>query len=452
MINQERIGMRKSIGMAALALGAICVAGCGAGAGGDVIITAQVDTIAGVERWSYPGSEGRTLSAAIDTVALIGGAMEDDDAYQFNQVTGMGLAGDAAGNLYVLDRMGRRILKYDSRGRFLGRFGRGGNGPGELGSPIAIALGPGDSIWVADIGNWRFVIYPQDEGESRSIPFSGGPAAPSVGFTFRGEDMLHDFRQLGLMRMMGGGAGGSQAGPPSGPPSEPPRAVLRTIVAGEAPDTLWRSRPPAQDIAQSGGSNERIMIRMQRTFEPALHWAAFADGGIATADSADYVLHLVSATGQLARRIERDLPARAVTEADKEAARERVRERTSSGGGIRIAFGSGGGAPPPAAPAPTALLEQQLNAMTFAPVVPRITGLRVDPADRLWVGVSLESAGETDRIDIFDRSGGLLAQIDGQSLPTAFIGPDLAVRVVKDEFDVEQILIYRVPALGQIES
>lgn len=453
--------MRRKIGVAALMIGVAGVAGCGAGTGGDAVVTAQVDTVAGVERWSYPGSEGRALNAEIDTVALIGGAMEDDDAYQFNQVTGMGLVGDAAGNLYVLDRMGRRVLKYDSQGRFLARFGRGGNGPGEVASPIAIALGPGDSIWVADIGNWRFVVYPQDEGESRSLPFSNGPAAPGVGFTFRGEGVLHDFRQLGIMRAMAGPAGGARAGAPrdaapapgapAGPPSEPPRAILRMTTEGEIRDTLWRSQPPAQDIAQAGGSNERVMIRMQRTFEPALHWAAFADGGIATADSADYVLHLVDATGQVTRIIERDLPARAVTEADKEAAREKVRERLTSGGGIRITVGGGGGGPQAAATS-AMLQEQQLKAMTFAPVIPRITGMRVDPADRLWVGVSLESAGETDRIDIYDRSGKLLAQIAGQPLPTTFFGQDLAARVVRDELEVEQILIYRIPALGQLAS
>jgi hypothetical protein len=145
------------------------------------------------------------------------------------------------------------------------------------------------------------------------------------------------------------------------------------------------------------------------------------------------------------RRIDRDLPARAVTEADKERAREQVRERMRSGGGIRITVGGGGGGGGQAAAAAAAMQEEQLRSMTFAPVVPRITGLRIDPADRLWVGVSLESAGETDRIDIYVRDGRLLTQLMGEPLPTTFFGPDLAARVVRDELEVEQILIYRVP-------
>jgi hypothetical protein len=435
--------MRRMLGVAALAVWAGYLAGCGAGSGGDLVVIAQVDTVAGVERWRYPGMEGPALRGAVDTLALIGGAMEDDDAYHFNQVTGMGLVGDAAGNLYVLDRMGTRVLKYDSRGRYLAKFGRSGNGPGELGSPAGIAIGPGESIWVADLGNWRFVIYPLDEGEARNLAFGDGPAMPGVGFTFRDGGMLHDFRQLQIMRMAMA-RGGSGAPPPL--PQEPPRAVLRTTMDGQVLDTLWLSQPPAQDVAQSGGSNNRTVIRMQRTFEPSLYWAAFSDGGIAISDTADYALHLVDATGGVTRLINRDLPAREVTEADKEEAREKLRERMRSGGGLRVTIGGGGGSPQAAAVA-AALQEEQLRSMTFAPVVPRITGLRVDPADHLWVGVSLESAGETDRIDIYDREGQLLAQLDGQPLPTTFFGSGLAARVVRDKLEVEQILIYRLPPL-----
>jgi hypothetical protein len=446
--------MRKMIGAAALAILAGNAAGRGAGPGGEPAILAQVDTIAGVERWLYPGSEGPALRAAIDTVALIGGALVDDDAYQFNQVTGLGLAGDAAGNLYVLDQMGKRVLKYDSRGKYLGRFGRAGNGPGELGSPIGLALGPGDSIWVADMTNGRLIIYPQDGGEARTMALGEGPIMPGVGFALRHGGVLHDFRAFNLMRM----AAERRSGTPPATPQEPPRVVQRLSGDGTLLDTLWLYQPPEPVVAQSGGSNNRVMMRMQRAFEPALNWAAFSDGAIATSDTADYILHLVDHAGKVVRRIERDLPARAVTEADREAARVRAQEQMQGGGGMRVAItvGNGGGTSissgGPAMPAASALIEAQLKAMTFAPVIPRITGLRVDPADRLWVGVSLENAGETDRIDIYDRKGKLLTQLTGQPLPTTFFGPDLAARVVKDELEVEQILIYRIPtAFGSQE-
>lgn len=439
--------MRKLFGAATLVILAGQLTGCGAGARSEGIVTAQIDTVAGVERWHYPGSDGPTLRAKIDTIALIGGAEVDDDAYHFNQVVGIGLEGDAAGNLYVLDRMGRRVLKYDSQGRHLGTFGRGGTGPGELGSPIGVAIGPGDSIWVADLTNGRFVIYPQDGGESRSVVVAaGGLIMPGAGFTFRGDVALHDFRQRALPGM----GGPRPAGGPPQLPQEPPRVIVRMGTDGVASDTLWVKEVPQPEVKQTGGGDRVMVVMMQRTFEPALHWAAFADGGIALADSAEYIIHLVDADGRIRRRIDRDLPAREVTEADKEAARERLRERAQSGGGVRVSVTSGsGGTQTTATTGSFAMTQAQLDAMTFAPVIPRITGIRIDQADRIWVGVSVDNPEETDRIDIYDREGRLLTQLFGHALPTTFFGADLAARVVKDDYDVEQILIYRSPFTGE---
>jgi hypothetical protein len=450
--------MRNKIAVAAAAAWLGVLAGCGAGPGADVVITAQVDTISGVERWIYPGEAGAPNPWQLDTVALIGGAMVDDDAYQFNGVPrDLGLAGDADGNLYVLDQMGSRVLKYDAHGRYLGRFGRKGNGPGELGSPVGLALGPGDSIWVADMTNGRLVIYPQDGGEPRSMALGEGPIMPGVGFALRRGGVVHDFRPFTMMRM----TADRRAGAPPAPPREQPRVVQRMSPGGTVLDTLWLYQPPEPIVAQSGGSDNRVMVRTSRAFEPTLNWAAFSDGGIATSDSAEYILHLVDHEGNLVRRIQRDLPAREVTEADKEIARNRLKERMASGGGMRVAITVGGGGgggvsissgSGPAMPAASALMEAQLKAMTFAPVVPRIIGVRVDPADRLWVGVSLENPGDTDRIDIYDREGRLIKELTGQPLPEAFLTPDLAVRLVQDEFEVEQILIYRLPRLDTVSG
>ena len=57
------------------------------------------------------------------------------------------------------------------------------------------------------------------------------------------------------------------------------------------------------------------------------------------------------------------------------------------------------------------MMEKRLEALTFAESVPRITGLAIDGSDRLWVGVSVNRPGETDRIDVYGRDGGLLGEI-----------------------------------------
>lgn len=155
----------------AFSLVVLCTA-CGAadrsasdGAGSAV--AAAIDTVGGIERLTYPGTGGPRLAWSFDTVAIIGEAFGTEE-YQFDRVTAAGLAGDADGNVYVLDLAGSRVLKYGPDGRYLGSWGREGGGPAELGRPVALALGPGTP------SGWRTPATGATPG-SRSTAASPGP-------------------------------------------------------------------------------------------------------------------------------------------------------------------------------------------------------------------------------------------------------------------------------------
>jgi hypothetical protein len=60
-----------------------------------------------------------------------------------------GLAVDAAGTMYVLERMERRVSVFAPDGRLLRRFGKRGQGPGEFETPMSIGL-HSDTLWVSD--------------------------------------------------------------------------------------------------------------------------------------------------------------------------------------------------------------------------------------------------------------------------------------------------------------
>jgi streptogramin lyase len=64
-----------------------------------------------------------------------------------------GIATDASGSLWVVDRANARVMKYDSNGNYLMQFGSFGSGNGQFNDPRGIAIAPNGTIWVSDMGN-----------------------------------------------------------------------------------------------------------------------------------------------------------------------------------------------------------------------------------------------------------------------------------------------------------
>jgi len=82
-----------------------------------------------VLRDSFPGSE-----------------QEKEDVYLYQ---GVSVAKDEAGHILALDFKAKTVLEFQPNGRFVRKFGRGGQGPGEFGFPVKI-LCHGKSRYVLD--------------------------------------------------------------------------------------------------------------------------------------------------------------------------------------------------------------------------------------------------------------------------------------------------------------
>jgi predicted membrane-bound mannosyltransferase/DNA-binding beta-propeller fold protein YncE len=76
--------------------------------------------------------------------------------------TPLGLALDASGNVYVVDSGNSRIQKFDPRGRPLGAVGVPGAGPGQFNQPSDIAVDAAGNIYVADTWNHRIQKFTPD--------------------------------------------------------------------------------------------------------------------------------------------------------------------------------------------------------------------------------------------------------------------------------------------------
>jgi hypothetical protein len=399
-----------------LLLLAFVTAACGADTPAPGPLLAVVDTVNGVERLSYPADPAAPLPWRFDTLSVIGGAMVDDENYQFEGVPSDGLAGNAQGHLFVLDGQGKRILRYDENGAFVQRYGREGSGPGELRMPISIALGPGDSLWVPDMLNRRITIFDPAGAGSRIIGGAVDERMIVSGLSLGGGSYYRTGETF--MASANRQAEGQALVP-----------LVRHAPDGVPLDTVWRHRPPPTTEIQFYLGGTRVTRRLVPAYAPAFRWAPLSDGRVVVSDSANYVLHIVLPNGTIERTIRRDPPARPVTEADKEAARERERSL-----------------PPPRFPGIPAdaqeFRDKGAEHMTFAPTIPRITALLIDGRDRIWVGVSVEKPETTECIDVYDAAGRLLGEIrDPAFFPHLLYGPDLAALVTKDEFDVQQVVV-----------
>jgi len=395
---------------------AFSLAACGESAEAPDRLQATIDTVDGVQRLTYSEAGAVELAWRFDTVAVIGGFEASGEDYQFDQVGAGGLVGDRDGNLYVLDEGGKRVLGYDASGALIGSWGRDGNGPGEFANPGGLAVAPDGTLWVTDDGNRRVTLLPRHEGrEPASIPLAESAGAVS-GHIALVEDGLYGV--LMTFRFS-----------PGDDSSPPPMSLVHINLEGAYDDTLWTAERPPMDMVEARTGNQMIMMLIQQAFAPGFYWERLADGTFAVVEGPEYVIHLLDADGNEVRRIRRDPPARAPTVQDMEREREHQRDMAAPGN----------------IPGAAQLMEKRLEALTFAERIPRITGLALDTRDRLWVGVSVDTPGETERIDVYDRDGALLGEIRApEFFPDLFYGDGLAARLTRDELDVQQIVVYRL--------
>jgi hypothetical protein len=136
-----------------------------------------VDTVDGIERLTYPETRAADLAWAFDTTVTIGGYSVDDPNYQFGSLAPFRVASDDRGNVYVFDSDAIRVLAYAPDGTYIGQWGGEGGGPGEIGGSFVggIAVGPGDTLWIADRPNARFTMIPLHDRSGRPRCRFGSP-------------------------------------------------------------------------------------------------------------------------------------------------------------------------------------------------------------------------------------------------------------------------------------
>lgn len=399
-----------------------------------------------------PGSDGgpmgldapdAPLELAASPVYRLGG-FDAEGWEQFGRVTNV--AFDGAGNLHILDAQAMQVTVVDPSGTRLRTLGRPGGGPGEFGAPLGMAVFPDGRVVVSDIGNRGLVVFRGDGSFDRVVPFEGTAIAGGI-LALPPDRVL---QAGGGIRMSIRGPG--SAGPPATPTTRP---VQAWSLDGGPPETLheaWLMPPPdapdGPSTTLAGPSGQRITLSSVsplRAFEPGLHVQPLPDGRLAVADSVGYRIRILR-DGAVDAVIERPIPPVAVTPGIQEAERRRRIASLESGGTqsrVVVMGGSGGGA----APIDVSEMERQrIEGMVFAPEIPVIARVGVDPAGRLWVERSGAEPGEDGPTDLVTPDGRYLGTIapDGMRIPSAF-GPDgLVAYLERDEYDAAVVVVLRL--------
>jgi YD repeat-containing protein len=138
--------------------------------------------------WVTDGGNNRVqeFSSAGTYMTQFGGVYGEGSSANGKFRTPAGIAHDATGNIFVVDRGNNRVEKFSSTGTYLAKFGENGAGPGQLKLPSGIAVDASGRIWVGDTYNNRteeFTLPSLDSRVAQTVYYSAAANAayPSCG-------------------------------------------------------------------------------------------------------------------------------------------------------------------------------------------------------------------------------------------------------------------------------
>ena len=330
------------------------------------------------------------------------------------------------GRLIVSDLRDKTLQLIDLTAGRTTPIGREGSGPTEWGLPTRVLAMPGDSTYVVDLLNSRFLVVAPDGRAVKTFSPAAEEAMQTVTRGGAGGDARGGAG--GPIRMMGLGGGllGARwtdsrgrmyfTGMPIafGPDGQPQQVdsvpILRQSPGAASHDTVAYVKVAAGSASVSGGRNNmQFRIGGGRPFENGDDWTVFPDGRVAIARVTGYRVDIVQPNGQVVRGTPvRYTPVR-VTEADKQQWRDAQRNRTMIS---MTADERGGGAPQRSVQ--TGASSGAVDEPAEWPEVksPFATGsVWAAPSGETWV---VRSRAANDRVpvaDVFDVRGRLVGRV-----------------------------------------
>lgn len=336
------------------------------------------------------------------------GTILGDEAEAFHRLTPYSVTVGADRTIFVLDRGNRRIQVFSPGGEFMHSIGHEGDGPGQFRNPVSIWTRPDSSIGVLDWALSRVSVFSPTGDLLGDHPVTFGR-----GMFMYADDTreLYDITEGLRVDSLG----------------QSPDSMVQRLVMVDSGDTTALGRlsliPPHMVRFEKPC---RFGIGSTPLFEPTIVWDVAA-GRAALSDGYGYRIDVHPFDGRHFR-ITRSLEPRRLTRED-----------------ALIEIGD-----PPRMPNPYGAdcgrfdADVILKTRGWYPYEQIVERIQIAPDGALWVRRSVDPADEPVT-DIFAPDGKYVGTLPADvRYPDAFTPDGEVVTIEKGEFDVEQVVIYRV--------
>lgn len=376
--------------------------------------------------------EDRSLEADFRELYRIG-TLSGEDWEQFGDVHDV--AFDGAGNLHIMDTQSDRVFVVGTDGRLVRELGGKGEGPGEFGNAIAMAVMADGRVVVVDMARHGYHVFGPNGDFKHTVGMDGNPSITTVGFirALPGTDAIIRVPTLARrVRFTGDAFSGPIVLPSS-------HAIVRSSLAeAEArADTIAQAWLPPTNLEEMSEIEQRnfapIPTLRLPVFSPELHLDMLPDGLVVFSDSSAYTVKIVEPDRGIVRILTRPFQpepmSNRVIRAETERRLRRVEESSLTG---------------VVSESTRRFLEDQ----EYADEIPVIRGLGTTWDGQIWVQRHGDDPLEDGPIDVLTADGRYLGSYLARTaaLPTAF-GPDgLVAHVEVSDLGVQTVTVQRVVA------
>lgn len=389
--------------LAAALLGAGCSEGTPPASSGP-----SVQDSAGIRVVQYDDDAQPERTASLELMYRFG---DQPLEYAFQRVAYGALFSD--GRAAVSDAGSNEILVVAADGSDAAIWGRGGEGPGEVGYVYGLEALNGDTLWVQDRGNGRFLRF----------------VAGALDEEWSMQDRPTLTRGLRTLGVDGDG-----------------RLLMITASLNPRFEEPWfRGSLVRFDVAEGAADTVGTFDMTPRTVEEDIDpfspfgFVAVADGQWVVARSDRAELTWRSADGEVRQVVRWSPPSRRPTDADWQAFQEAMRADLRAMN-----------------PGLSEEMAEQISTRQLARYSPRFDQslpLIAPPVGahggRVWVGDFVPDRSPPTRYRIFERNGTLRATVEF-SVPVEILDVrnDRVLGIVRDELDIQSVVVYRLVVPG----